>query len=325
MLDQIAQIIRDEDHFLLTSHVRPDGDAICSVLALRRMLEEMGKASRWVLSDDPPNEFSFLYQPHELEKLTESIDLNDIRVICALDIPDWKRTGDAWRRLADHPAKKICLDHHPRNGSMTDVEIRDPKSSATTVLVHRLLKRLDHPLSLRVAQAIYTGLLTDTMSFHLANTNAEAHHVAADCVRVGVNPAETYEIIYGTVSFSRLKLTSLVLSTLSRTEDGRISYLYATRAMYQEAGAKRGDDEDLVEYARSLEGTHIALFLRELENGRIRISWRARADVDVAASARHFGGGGHVRAAGADVEGPLERILEDVIAEARGRLEGASS
>ncbi len=320
MSEQIAQIIREEDHFLLTSHVRPDGDAICSSLALRRILEELGKTSRWVLSDDPPSEFSFLYRPDELEKLDDSIDLEDVRVICALDLPDWTRTGDAWERLAKHPAKKICLDHHPRTGSLTDLEMRDTKSSATTVLVYRLLRQLNHPMSLPVAKAIYTGLLTDTMSFHLANTNREAHEVAAECLSAGVNPAEIYEIVYGSVSFSRLKLTSLVLATLAQTEDGRVTYLYATRSMYEQAQAQRGDDEDLVEYARSLEGTHIALFLRELENNRIRISWRSRGEADVAASARHFGGGGHVRAAGADVPGPLERVLDDVIAEAQARL-----
>ena len=324
MWDRIAAVLRNNDHFLSTSHIRPDGDGIASSLALHRILIEMGKSSRWALSDLPPSEFSFLYEPPELERLDQSTPLDDIQVVCALDIPAWERTGEIGERLDNLPAAKICLDHHPRRGPMVETEIRDVGASATAILVYRLLQHLDHPLSLPVAKAIYTGILTDTMSFHLANTNAEAHEVASACIGAGVDPAAIYEIVYGTVSLARLKLTYQVLSTLGVADHGRVAYVYATREMYERAGAKRGDDEDMVEYVRSLGGVHVALFLRELEDGRVRISWRARSEMDVSASARHFGGGGHVRAAGAEVAGPLDRVLNEVVAEAVSRINQAN-
>ncbi|MFH1743934.1 MAG: bifunctional oligoribonuclease/PAP phosphatase NrnA [bacterium] len=325
MWNQITAVLRDNDNFLLTSHIRPDGDAICSCLALHRILKEMGKSSRWVLTDPPPSEFSFLYDPSEFERLEQSTPLDEVRVVCALDIPEWSRAGEMGERLGNLSAVKICLDHHPRRGTMAEPEIRDVDASATAVLLYRLVKHLDHPLSLPVAEAIYTGVLTDTMSFHLANTNEEAHEVAAACIQAGVEPAPIYEIVYGTVSMARLKLTSQALSTLGVADGGRVAYIYATRDMYEKANAKRGDDEDMIEFARSLEGVDVALFLRELENGQIRVSWRARGDVDVSASARHFGGGGHVRAAGAEVSGPIDQALKDVVAEAVARVNQAGS
>lgn len=325
MWERIAAVLRGNDHFLITSHVRPDGDAICSMLALHRMLKEMRKVSRCALSDSAPTEFSFLYDPQELERLNMSTPLDEVRVVCALDVPGWGRLGEVGKRLERLSAIKICLDHHPRPGSMVELEVRDVEASATAVLVYRLLRHLDLPLSLPVANAIYTGILTDTMSFRLANTNAEAHEVTAACIHAGVDPPAIYEVVYGTVSPARLKLTAQVLSTLGLTDDGRVAYLYATREMYEQAGARQGDDEDLVEYARSLGGVQIALFLRELKNGRVRISWRARRDADVSALARRFGGGGHVRAAGADVPGPLDRVLKDVLAEASAQVSEADS
>ena len=325
MWERIAAVLRESDHFLLTSHVRPDGDAVCSILALHRILKEMGKVSRCALSNPPPAEFSFLYEPQELERLDSCTPLDDVRVVCALDLPEWDRVGEMGERLESLSAVKICLDHHPRSGSLVELEVRDVRASATSVLVYRLLRYMDLPLSLPVAQAIYTGILTDTMSFHLANTNVEAHEIAAACIRAGVDPAAVYEVVYGTVSLARVKLTAQVLATVGVTDDGRVAYLYATREMYDRAGAKRGDDEDLVEYSRSLEGVQVALFLRELENGRVRISWRSRRDIDVRDMARHFGGGGHVRAAGADVPGPLNRVLNEVLKETSARVNAADS
>lgn len=320
MWDRIVSILRKNDRFLITSHIRPDGDAVGSCLALRRILTEMGKAARWVTHHVPPQEFSFLFQPGELEIFDKFTALDGIDCICALDVSDWRRTGDLAEPLQALTADKICLDHHPCDGVLVEAEVRDEQASATAVLVYRLLRHLDHPLSLPVAEAIYTGVMTDTMSFRLANTNAEAHEVASACLQAGVSAPRIYEQIYGTSSMARLKLASQVLSTLSLAADGRVAYVYATREMYDTAGAVRGDDEDFVEYPRSLAGVEIAIFLRETDVGTVRVSWRARNDMDVSLSARHFGGGGHVRAAGAELNMPLDAALKEVIAEAVERV-----
>ncbi|HPA46945.1 MAG TPA: bifunctional oligoribonuclease/PAP phosphatase NrnA [bacterium] len=325
MWDRIASILRENHCFLITSHIRPDGDAVGSCLALRRILVEMGKTVRWVMNHVPPQEFSFLYQPEELEIFDQSMDLEGIDCICALDVSDWRRTGDLAEPLQALTVDKICLDHHPCGGFLVEAEIRDEHASATAVLVHRLLQHLNHPLSFPVAEAIYTGVMTDTMYFHLANTNAEAHEVASACLEAGVSAPRIYEYIYGTSSVARLKLAAKVLSTLLLAGDGRVAYVYATREMYDTAGAVRGDDEDFVEYPRSLAGVEIAIFLRETDVGTVRVSWRARNDMDVSLSARHFGGGGHVRAAGAELNVPLDTALKEVIADAVARVTHADS
>ncbi len=321
MWERIAAVLREGDHFLVTSHINLDGDAICSTLALHLLLKDMGKASRWALVDVPAPEFSFLYEQGELERLQNSTSLEDVRVICALDIPSWQRLGDVAERIERLQATKICLDHHPREGSLVDLEVRDMAASATGVLVYRLIEYMGLSLSPPVARAIYTGILTDTMSFRLANTNPECHQVASACIRAGADPADIYKRIYGTLSVSRLKLAAEALSTLRITPDGRIAYMYLTREMYQRANAKGGDDEDLVEFARSVEGVDIAIFLREQENGRIRMSWRARDDADVSVLARQFGGGGHLRAAGADTYGSLDDVLQEALARATAYLQ----
>lgn len=318
--DDIISIINSHTRFLISSHIHPDGDAVGSALAMRRMLEKLGKDAVWVMDDDPGIQFVPFYPKHELQPFDPQLDIGDYEVMVMLDAGEWSRLGKAGDAMRAHPGTKICIDHHIPNGKFDGTRVVDTDAPSTTILICRLMQVLNIQLTLDLAEPIYLGLIVDTQNFHLSNTTEEAHHIAAACLRAGVKPQEVHRPVYGTIRFSHLRLLSDAFKTLEVLFDGKVAVMHTTRVMFQAYNADRADDDGFVDMLRSIEGVCTGIYLREEDENTVKVSWRSEGDNDVAISARHFGGGGHAKAAGATISGRIDDVRTIVVEQMKERI-----
>ncbi len=318
---QLEECIRTHSRFLVSSHVHPDGDAVGASLAFKRTLERLGKDVAWVMNEDPGKMYEQFYEEDEIEIYQDGMsDFSDREAIAMVDAGEWSRLGDLGTVLQRHPGDKICIDHHLMTGDFEGLKIVDTKSPSTTVLLYRFLKHLGMELTFDIAEPIYLGLIVDTQNFHLPNTTEEAHYIAADCLKAGVEPVKVHEPIYGTTSVSRIRLLAEVFHTLEIYCGGIIAVIYTTQDMFEKHGANKWDDEGFSDLVRSIEGVRVGIYMREEPNGTIKVSWRAKGDNNVAVSAKRFGGGGHMRAAGCFFQGTLEEVKNQILNDMEHRV-----
>ena len=316
----IQVLIESHQRFLVSSHIHADGDAVGAALAFKRMLEQLGKDVRWVMEEDPGDTFYRFYSPDEIEVLSDSSDFSDREVIVMADAGEWHRLGKRLGTLLEnHPGKKICIDHHyPKNHFQGTMFLR-VKSPSTTVIMYHLLRFLGLELTKEIAEAIYLGIIVDTINFHLPHTNEDTHIISAECLRVGVNPANVYEPIYGTTSPGRLYLMCKAFGNIQILCDGKIATMFITRQMLHEAGASPNDDDGFVEFLRTLKGASIGIYFREESENEVKISWRAKGNNNIIVSAQKFNGGGHIRAAGATIPGTMDDARKLVLGDIEER------
>ncbi len=319
----LKAFISSYSHFVVTSHIHPDGDAVGSSLAMARLLHRLGKKADVILSDEPAPMYSTFHAPGEIAvyKAGET-DLTPYDALLVVDVSSWDRLGTLGDALKNNGLPGACVDHHPSDDDVTPTVVRDIDASATACLICELVEEMAVPLDYPLAEAIYLGVMVDTQSFRLPNTNRQAHRVAAACLEAGIEPAKIYEPVYGTSPKRKLELLALALPTLSVYAEGKVATIHTTRKMYETSGACGDDDEGLVEYPRQIEGVEVAIFLREWDDGTVKVSWRSRDAYDIRESAIHFGGGGHVRASGAAIEGSIDAVRKEVIDEIVQRLFG---
>ncbi len=294
-----------------------------SALAMARILSKLGKRAQVILPDSPGAMYESFYSPGEI--IVYDPNKTDVAGFCALlvlDVSTWDRLGTLGQTMQNVAIPRACIDHHPETVSFSATEVRDPEASATAVLVYDLVKSLGVELTKSIAEAIYLGIMVDTQSFKLGNTNADAHEAAASCLMAGVEPATVYEPVFGTIPKRRYDLLAAALPTLTLHAQGKVATIHTRLSMYEACGASGEDDEGLVEYPRSIQGVEVAIFLRERDDRTVKVSWRSR-HADVRESARRFGGGGHVRAAGATIEGKIDAVIDMVVQEVSSRLFGA--
>ena len=315
-------VISSAERFVLSSHINPDGDAVGSALALKRLLHQMGKDAWWVMDKPLSYNYDSFYQPGELLVFENGdLDFSSREVVIMTDAGFWNRLGDVGVVLAQHPGVKMCIDHHPPYDPFEGWKLVDTSAPSTTVLIYRYLQFLGKEMTLELAEPIYLGLIVDTQNFHLPNTTVEAHQIAAHCLEVGVDPTRVYEPIFANNRFSRLRLMSEAFHTLQVICGGKVSVMYTTREMFEKCESQYGEDEGFSDLVRTIERVSVGIYLREEPNGRVKVSWRARNCNNVELSARKFGGGGHIRAAGALIRGSLEEVRQRVIEDIQQRVE----
>ncbi len=318
--EDLANRIGQNRRFLVSSHIRPDGDAIGASLAMKRILDRMGKEAVWIMDSAVGSQFDRFYSKDELILFDpKTSEFSEYDAMVMVDAGEWVRLGGVGEMMRRHAGAKICIDHHIPQNDFDGLRIVDTRSPSTTVLIYRFIQHTGMNFDLALAEPIYLGLIVDTQNFHLPNTTEEAHLIAAHCLRVGVEPNRVYEPVYGTTYFSRLRLMSDAFQTLEILCDGKVGLMYTTRAMFQEAGADEKDDDGFVDMVRTLEGVRVGVYLREESDNTIKVSWRAKGDNNVVASAHRFGGGGHLRAAGATLQGSVEEVKTLVVNDLKER------
>jgi len=305
MIEQILQLIERSQSFLIASHESPDGDALGSTLALGNALREMGKDVVAYNRDRAPLDYAFL--PGYATLVSEVDDAQSFDVGFVLDAGELRRAG-SWIR--ERCRTLVNIDHHPYSEDFGDIYFVDTQACATGVLIYRLLQTAGLQVSCETATCIYTAILSDTGSFRYSNANPEAFRVAGEMIGLGVDPWSIASGLYENQDLARLKLLGLALPTLRTSPCGQYASLAVTLDMYAVAGASEEHTDRFINYPRSIRGVEVAIFFRQLSEGRFKVGFRSKGSIDVGALARAMHGGGHHNAAGAEVEGSLETVQE---------------
>jgi phosphoesterase RecJ-like protein len=306
----------------LSTHMNADGDGCGSEVALARLLAQRGLDVRIVNPTPWPDLFAFLLGDDVREEsATGPAALQGIDLLIVLDISDVRRLGVLAETVRRAHVPKLVIDHHIASEDPAgEIVFTDTSACATGELVFDLATVLGLELTPAVAQALYAAILTDTGSFRFSNTTPRCHSIAAALLATGVDPEESYVRIYASAPAGRLRLLGEVLETLGVDESLGLSWLSMSAGALERHGVRQEDLDGIVEHARSIAGTRMALFFRDLGYGKVKVSFRSTGDVDVNAFARQFGGGGHVKASGALITGSLDDVRDRVIAAARQYL-----
>jgi phosphoesterase RecJ-like protein len=320
------KLIAEKQRFVLTTHMNPDGDGLGSEVALALHLSSRGKDVT-VLNDGavPPN-FDFLarlfpMQPFDETWAREVVDSAD--VVIMLDTAVRPRLGRVAPLIERQGLQIVILDHHLGEPKFGTIAIVVPQACAAGELVYDFVRRQPGGITKAIAEALYTALVTDTGSFRFANTDPEAHAMAAHLVATGASPEPLHSVIYQHRHPGRVRFQGDVWSKLALTEDGRVAWMEVDRATMHKYGVDNTDTEGLVDFPRNIRGVEAVALLSETANGELKISLRSTGRVNVERVAASFGGGGHRAAAGATIPGPLVSGRERVVAALRAAVDEA--
>lgn len=306
----------------ISTHLNADGDGCGSESALARLLAARGLVPRIVNPTPWPEMFGFLLGDDVDDQTARgSKALRDIDLLVVLDISDVKRLGSLTESVRALTVPKLVIDHHvPSDDPAGDIVVSDIDACATAELVYDLAVVLGWEITPAVARSLYTGMLTDTGGFRFSNTSPRCLAVAGQLLAHGVDPEEMYTRIYASAPAGRVRLMAEVLGTLEVDEAHGLAWLTMGPHALEKHGVKAEDLDGIVEHARSIAGTRMALFFRDLGHGKVKVSFRSVGGTDVNAFARRFGGGGHAKAAGAMLPGTLDQVRDLVVEAARGML-----
>jgi bifunctional oligoribonuclease and PAP phosphatase NrnA len=318
-IQRVARELQPGRRVALSTHINADGDGCGSETGLARLLAQRGMAVHIVNPTPWPDLFDFLLADDVVDRSADGADaLKGIDLLIVVDISDVKRLGalaDAVRSLT---VPRVVIDHHIASDDRAgDIVLTDTTACATGELVYDLACELGYEITPRIAKALYSAILTDTGGFRFSNTTPRCHAIAADLLAVGVDPEELYQRVYASAPAGRLRLLADVLQTLGVDEHKGLAWLSMSAGAMEHYHVRQEDLDGIVEHARSIAGTRMAVFFRDLGHGKVKASFRSTGAVDVNAFARKFGGGGHARASGALIAGSLADVRERVLAAAR--------
>jgi len=319
----VADALLAARRIVMTTHVNADGDGLGSEIAMVHLLKALGKDVAIVNPTPVPDRLKFLVEPVAKSDRTgdASAAIKAADLFLVLDISDLGRLGSLAEAIRARAITTACVDHHVSPGTLPPgPRLVDPEASATAELVYDLAVTAGWPIESEAARAMYVGLLTDTGGFRFGNTRPRVLRLAASLLEAGVDPERLYEMVYATAPAGRIRLTAEVLDTLQVEPGIGLSWLSVPDGALARHAVSADDLDGLVEFARSVQGTRVALLFRHLANGRVKVSFRSVGDFDVADFAHQFGGGGHAKASGASMTGSMEEVQRQVLTAARVAL-----
>lgn len=320
--EQIGDVFRRHQSFVLISHVRPDGDAIGSQLGLGFSLLAAGKSVRMFNEDGLPDNLGFLRGSDRIER--PPAEPVDAEVVIALDTATRPRLGDACLHAASKGKLWLNIDHHISNPKYGDLNLIDSTSPATGEILYELITALDLPLPEESRDALYVAVSTDTGSFQYPSTTAKTYDMAADLIRRGLDVGAINSKTYDNHPFRRLALLRALLNTLELTADGMVAYWTLDEKTRVDLALNAEDSEGLIDVIRAIRGVQVAVFFEELPDGKSRVSMRSKdRRYDVCQIAAEFGGGGHALAAGIRMKDPLDQAKARVLAAIQRRIDAA--
>jgi phosphoesterase RecJ-like protein len=304
-------LVEKAERILIISHIRPDGDAVGSLLGLGIILEDLGKDVDLVLEDGVPLVFGHLTGFEKVLKQASGV----YDLIIVVDSSDIDRIGDV---LDDYGDPDINIDHHPTNTQFATLNIVREEAVATTEIIYDLVLALDYPINLPAAEALLTGLLTDSLGFRTSNTTSRTLRIAAELQEIGANLPQLYRKAMFERSYEAVSYWGKGLGRIQREE--RLAWTYLSLKDRAEVDYPGRDDADLVNILTRIQDIDICVVFVEQRNGTVKVSWRSKPGFDVSKIASQFGGGGHKPAAGADIPGNLEQVQADVLEATRELL-----
>jgi phosphoesterase RecJ-like protein len=319
---EVAEEIRAADRFLLTTHEGPDGDALGSLLATHKLLQQLGKDSVMFLAAKEfplPVEYRFL--PLEEVFHEPPVDLVD-RLVVFLDCGNIDRMPVDFLRRDD--ARILNIDHHHDNTRFGNVNLVDTRASCTAEILYRLVRPLGAEITPDIATALYVALVTDTGRFMYENTGPDSHRMAAELIEAGVDVHDIYRRLYERVPIEKLHLVARAVERIQRLDECRLAVTYISAEDYLETGANESLTEGIIDHVRALEGAEVAAMVRDKSDGGAyarKVSLRsATGTVDVSAIAQRHGGGGHPRAAGFSTDLSYDELLKVLCTEVKAEL-----
>jgi phosphoesterase RecJ-like protein len=306
-----ADLVGKHRSFCLTTHIRPDGDGLGSMLALAEAIQSLGKQTVMFIGSMFPPRYRFR-DPGERIRRFESPPSSAPDVVIVLDTGTWNQLGDTGPYIRSLNVPKCVIDHHLTQDDLSARRFVDATAEATGRLAFEAIQALGVPLSSSAASHLFVALAMDTGWFRHANTTAKTFTLASELVAAGAQPEKLYQQLYEENSLARSRLTGLVLQRLQLAAGGRIAHTELHLADYAATGAAPQDTEDLVNHTRGITGVDVGLFLMEQPRGGVKVSFRSR-NVDVAKVAEQFGGGGHRLASGATIDAAIDTVRGQVL------------
>jgi bifunctional oligoribonuclease and PAP phosphatase NrnA len=320
----LADVIETHDRFLVTTHVRPDGDALGSEVGMAGLLRQKGKDVRVVNSSPTPPRYDFLDPDRSLfehfgHRVTQD-ELSDRQVAVILDLSSWNQLGDMAGFIRQFPGPRVIIDHHVSEDDLGATVFKDSSAEATGILVMQAIAALGGTYTPEVAAGLLTAIAMDTGWFRHSNTRSGTLRAVAELMDAGARVDEIYRKLFERNTLGRLRLMGQTLSGLRIDLDGRVAYATISLDDLMRTGAIPPDSEDLVDYTVSMRDVEVGILFIEQARGGVKASFRARNGLDCSRLAAQFGGGGHREAAGATVLGTMSEIVERVLAAVRAAL-----
>jgi phosphoesterase RecJ-like protein len=321
--DRFASVIEQHQNILLTSHIRPDCDALGSELGMAGVLEKLGKSVRIVNGEVTPENLAFIDPSRRLLALgvdTQSDELDDVDLLMVLDTSAWAQLGPMADVVRTTRAKRIIVDHHLGEDDLGAELFKDPTAEATGRLVVDAAERLNVSLTAEIALPLFAAIATDTGWYRYGALTGDTYRSAGKLLDAGANPAAIYTELYERDTVGRVRLRGLILSRTQVELDGRLAHTYVRKPDFEQTGSNPSDTEDVINLTLGIAGTEAAVILVEQLTGGFKLSFRSRCELDCSEVAREFGGGGHKAAAGAFIDDPFEQAQRRVLDAVRARM-----
>ncbi|HET6568396.1 MAG TPA: bifunctional oligoribonuclease/PAP phosphatase NrnA [Rhodothermales bacterium] len=321
MIDQFLQFLREKDSFVISTHIRPDGDALGSQLALGYFLQKLGKRVSMINSDPPAYNLYWLPGVDHVEVFEGSLDQREriasADAIIVVDTNALERLGKVASAVRNSTSPKLLIDHHTHPEKWFDLTYTRESASSTGELMYELITEQDPALiDTRIATVLYTAIMTDTGSFRYSSVTPRLHRIVAELLERGdIQPAPIHTSLYDTRSVQGLRLLGAALEGIQLRYNGQIGYTVVSQRMVRDTGSSLEETEGFVNYVLAIETVKAALLFSETVSGT-KVSFRSKGNAYVNEWARSFGGGGHRNAAGAYFRRPVEAVVRDVIASA---------
>jgi phosphoesterase RecJ-like protein len=310
MIKEIIKAIKKGQSFLITAHVRLDGDALGSELALYLMLKDLGKRAVVYNQDSTPEHYRFL--PAAKHIVHDLGDPEQYDIAFVLDCSELERVGDQAGEIGKIK-KLINIDHHISNGGFCELKLIDAHASSTGELLFRLMQTMRAPMTKNICSNLYAAILTDTGGFRYSSTRRDALWAAGTLIENGADPQWISENIYESDPPEKLKLLARTMETLSLDLQRKVGSLVVTQKTLQETGASLDHTDGFVDIPRAVQGIKISVLYAQLGSNYFKLSLRSKGRVNVEKVAKKFGGGGHINAAGCQIEGDIESIKRKVL------------
>ena len=309
-LDEILKEIKKAENIVILTHESPDGDAVGSSLAMKHMVEKLGKNAD-VIIPELPRLYNFLPKSDEVKQDSE-VKQYDLAI--AVDCANLKRLGQ--KEHFEHAKKTNGIDHHGSNEMFADLNYLNPVSPACCEILAAMAEYYEINLDKNIGTCLMTGIITDTGGFRHKGITPETFEFTAELIRIGVDIPDIYKKTMCTKTRANFELTKKVMDRMEILEDGKVAFTYINSQDEEEAGAEPGDHEGLVDIGRNIEGVEVSVFIRQKENeNAYKASLRSGDEINVSDICLMFGGGGHQRAAGALIQGNVEQVKEKIMKE----------
>ncbi len=320
--ERLAERVNACQSFILTSHIRPDCDALGSELGMAGILLQLGKKVRIINGHPTPPNLAFLDPAQTIEVLGEHTTAADAQadMLMVLDTSAWAQLGPMAEVMRRFAGSKLVIDHHVGEDDLGAEFFKDTGAEATGHLVTKFADVMKVKITKPMAAALFAAIATDTGWFRFASTTSETYRVAARLLDSGAVPADIYGDLYERDTLGRVRLRGRILARVQSEHSGQLVHTYVLKEDFDQTGALPSDTEDAINLTLAIASTKFAFIMIEQLKGGFKISFRSRCKVDCNQLAKQFGGGGHKAAAGAFIEGDLEEVRTKVLSAASDAL-----